>query len=132
MAVRAYWKGSLGCFCCHCEERLVRRSSTSEGGSDEAIHAFPIQFSIFKQRPSTRSVIAGLDPAIHLLRKMILRRLMDARVKPGHDECRHLEFQTRVSDLAAQCARGVDESSAPLEGVGNAGCPMHPRPRVHL
>ncbi|MGA7998333.1 MAG: hypothetical protein WCA28_26020, partial [Bradyrhizobium sp.] len=23
----------------HCEERLVRRSSTSEGGSDEAIHA---------------------------------------------------------------------------------------------
>jgi len=22
----------------HCEERLVRRSSTSEGGSDEAIH----------------------------------------------------------------------------------------------
>src|SRR5258706_10954344 len=24
----------------HCEERLVRRSSTSEGGSDEAIHTF--------------------------------------------------------------------------------------------
>src|SRR5258707_14847902 len=24
--------------CRHCEERLVRRSSTSEGGSDEAIH----------------------------------------------------------------------------------------------
>src|ERR1700682_4952493 len=24
----------------HCEERLVRRSSTSEGGSDEAIHSF--------------------------------------------------------------------------------------------
>jgi hypothetical protein len=32
-------------------------------------------------------VIAGLDPAIHLLRKMFLRRSMDARVKPGHDEC---------------------------------------------
>jgi hypothetical protein len=27
------------------------------------------------------SVIAGLDPAIHLL-----RRKMDARVKPAHDE----------------------------------------------
>jgi hypothetical protein len=26
--------------CRHCEERRVRRSSTSEGGSDEAIHAF--------------------------------------------------------------------------------------------
>jgi hypothetical protein len=24
----------------HCEERLVRRSSTSEGGSDEAIHSY--------------------------------------------------------------------------------------------
>jgi hypothetical protein len=30
-------------------------------------------------------VIAGLDPAIHPLRKHF-RRMMDARVKPGHDE----------------------------------------------
>jgi hypothetical protein len=29
---------STGCYR-HCEERLVRRSSTSEGGSDEAIHS---------------------------------------------------------------------------------------------
>jgi len=38
--------------------------------------------------PSTQSVVAGLDPAIHLL-----WRLMDARIKPGHDEvwlARHL------------------------------------------
>jgi hypothetical protein len=33
----------------------------------------------------TNSVIAGLDPAIHLLETSILRRLMDARVKPAHD-----------------------------------------------
>src|ERR1700720_4714567 len=32
--------------------------------------------------------------------------------------------------LAAQCARGVDVISAPKEGVGNAGCPVHPQPRV--
>ena len=32
-----------------------------------------------------RSVIAGLDPAIHLLRKNLSKR-MDARVKPAHDE----------------------------------------------
>jgi hypothetical protein len=25
-------------YCRHCKEQLVRRSSTSEGGSDEAIH----------------------------------------------------------------------------------------------
>jgi hypothetical protein len=48
--------------------------------------------SIFKQPPLTHAVIAGhsrpkdgvasarLCPAIHLLRKMVLRRLMDARV----------------------------------------------------
>jgi hypothetical protein len=31
-------------------------------------------------------VITGLDPVIHPLRnKGFLRRLMDARVKPGHD-----------------------------------------------
>src|SRR6202048_353486 len=40
--------------------------------------------------------------------------------------------QTCVRDPAARCARVVDESSAPMEGVGNAGCPLHPRPRVHL
>jgi hypothetical protein len=32
-------------------------------------------------------VIAGLDPAIHLLRQMLLRRRMDPRVKPGGDAC---------------------------------------------
>src|SRR6267142_5037145 len=64
MAVRAYWKGSLGCCCRHCEERLVRRSSTSEGGSDEAMHAFSIQCS--NSHDSLDAVIpgwsAGPDP----------------------------------------------------------------------
>src|SRR5213596_3041951 len=37
----------------------------------------------------------------------------------------------RVRDLAARRARVVDEASAQkTEGVGNAGCPMHPQPRV--
>jgi hypothetical protein len=35
-------------------------------------------------------VIAGLDPAIHLLRKTLLRRRMDPRVKPAGDECAEL------------------------------------------
>src|SRR3954449_4623839 len=34
----------------------------------------------------TLTVIAGLDPAIHLLRTIFFRRRMDARVKPAHDE----------------------------------------------
>ena len=32
------------------------------------------------------TVIAGLDPAIHPFNEMLF--LMDARVKPGHDELR--------------------------------------------
>src|SRR5450631_877282 len=34
--------------------------------------------------------------------------------------------------LATHCARAVDKSLAPMEGVGNAGCPLHPRSRVRL
>src|SRR6266436_7093745 len=37
-----------------------------------------------------------------------------------------------TSRLAARCARVVHLSLAPFEGVGNAGCPLHPRSRVHL
>jgi hypothetical protein len=33
-----------------------------------------------------QSVIAGLDPAIHPSPKNAFRRMMDARVKPAHDE----------------------------------------------
>src|SRR5713101_6408539 len=41
-------------------------------------------------------------------------------------------FHIRLRDLAARCARGLHLSLAPIEGVGNAGCPLHPRPRVHF
>src|SRR5450432_4887132 len=60
---------------------------------------------------------------------MFLRRLMDARVKPGHDEC---VCASTPYVLAARCARGLHLSLAPNEGVGNAGCPLHPRSRVHF
>jgi hypothetical protein len=44
----------------------------------------------------TDPVIAGLDPAIHpSWRKLLLRRSMDARVKPGHDECDCVAFFIR-------------------------------------
>jgi hypothetical protein len=43
-----------------------------------------------------------------------------------------LKFQTYLRDLAARCARALQKTSAPLEGVGNAGCPLHPRSRVHF
>ena len=64
MAVRAYWKGSLGCFCRHCEERLVRRSSTSEGGSDEAIHLATLTPDCFAEPVTGRALTqpSGADP----------------------------------------------------------------------
>jgi hypothetical protein len=43
-----------------------------------------IKFSL----PSHFSVIAGLDPAIHPLRRFF-RRLMDTRVKPAYDANLH-------------------------------------------
>jgi hypothetical protein len=33
-------------------------------------------------------VVTGLDPVIHLLRKKLSRRWMDARIKSGHDGVR--------------------------------------------
>jgi hypothetical protein len=41
------------------------------------------------------------------------------------------QFQINVHDLATQSARVMHLSLA-LEGVGNAGCPLHPRPRVRF
>jgi hypothetical protein len=40
--------------------------------------------------------------------------------------------ETHFRILAARCARVLLEFSAPnkWEGAGNAGCPMHPQPRV--
>src|SRR5882672_8227410 len=52
------------------------------------------------------------------------------RRRPGMWRVR--SHQTRVRTLATRSARGFDESLAPFEGVGNAGCPLHPRPRVHF
>jgi hypothetical protein len=37
-----------------------------------------------KSAHGTKVVIAGLDPAIHLLQRFF-QRMMDARVKPAHD-----------------------------------------------
>jgi hypothetical protein len=43
-------------------------------------------------------------------------------------------LQTHVCSPAARCARAVARSFPPFksEGVGNAGCPMHPQPRVRI
>src|SRR6266568_9569997 len=51
---------------------------------------------------SSDSVMAGLDPAIHLLRKELLRETMDPRVKPAGDE--------RTCPSTQQIARRIERN----------------------
>jgi hypothetical protein len=43
-------------------------------------------------------------------------------------------LQIRLRALATRCARAVHLTFAPekMEGVGNAGCPLHPQPRARF
>jgi len=162
----------------------------------------------FRQNVLEDALITGLDPVIHLLRKNLLRRWMDARIKSGHDErvlsstplSRDAEsLETVIASQQVANARPMTGSASksmavipgwsagpdpesrdsgfdashrpgmtaygllrrlrssqwrtsnsaydfaprreapeplinlpPIEGVGNAGCPLHPRPRVHF
>ncbi len=55
----------------------------------------------------------------------------DDSLERGHTKIScAITLQIRLRDLATRCARAVHLPSAPLEGVGNAGCPLHPRSRV--
>jgi hypothetical protein len=51
------------------------------------------------RRECHQAVIAGLDPAIRLLLKKLLRRRMDARIKSGHDEMRRMGNYWQSSKL---------------------------------
>ena len=50
---------------------------------------------------------------------------------PGHDECRHLDSRHTFATSPRHAPEAL-MNLPPKEGVGNAGCPMHPRPRVQL
>ena len=40
--------------------------------------------------------MAGLDPAIHVLRADAMKEVVDARVKPGHDEVVDADYAARI------------------------------------
>src|SRR5258707_12625301 len=50
---------------------------------------------------------------------------------PGHDECRRLDSRHTFTPSPRNAPEALMDLP-PKEGVGNAGCPLHPRPRVHL
>ena len=85
----------------------------------------PISDSIFKQprRFRCKTVIARSEAT-----KQSMAAAKDGllRFARNDEESRHTFTPSR---------RDAPESLinlSPLEGVGNAGCPLHPRPRVHL
>jgi hypothetical protein len=62
-----------------------------------------------------------------------LAKSMDARVKPGHDECSCVAwFKAQFRDLAARFRASFAKNIRLLksEGAGNAGRAMRPQPRV--
>src|SRR5260370_5102100 len=103
----------------HCEERLVRRSSTSDGGSDEAIHSFFL---------GRRGLLRGtLSSGAHS-RDPLARKDVDGAHQPTRysviarsscDEAIHSFFVPRHGLL--RCARndadGVGSPSFQLAGV---------------
>jgi hypothetical protein len=60
--------------------------------------------------PRFVSVMAGLDPAIHPSSRMLSRSLMDARVKPGHDERICIDLR-QASIFPRRTSRPSDASS---------------------
>ena len=118
---------------------LVRRSSTSEGGSDKEIHAFFVARWITSlSNPDT--VIPGWSAGPDLRCAIAHRGISRFRVRcfasPRNDgvcsNSKHdFQFQMYVRPRDAMRPRHC-LALPPKEGVGNAGCPWHPRPRVHL
>ena len=96
----------------HCGERLVRRSSTSEGGSDEAIHSSVLQRQLWIASRSLSS--GGAFCANPLARNNLKSRCESAIPRRDAPEFCMNRFAQRN------------------EGAGNAGCPMHPQPRVRI
>src|ERR1700754_3079938 len=83
-----------------------------------------------RARDTISVVIAGLDPAIHHLRKTLAKR-MDTRVKPAYDaacvaaSCENFRIQNfkqqpRFRDLATPCARALPVNVPPSSKRGRA------------
>jgi hypothetical protein len=69
-------------------------------------------------------VIAGLDPVIHPLRRKLLRRGMDARIKSGHDErvWRNWQLLRADSDFISATALFADTTSRSRDAKRPSRC----------
>src|SRR5882724_1694324 len=89
---------------------FVRRGALSGFGDGES--RLPTASS---QRTSP-PVIAGLDPAIHPFRRTLLRSLMDARIKSGHECVLEDVLSERCKSVLGLVATPQSKVTASLRG----------------
>src|SRR5882672_1379591 len=85
------------------------------------------------QRPSRCSAKPGPTPLLRnhgpRISSASRRRAARCAASGARERCLVADTRSRPRD-AKRPSRCI--YLPPLEGVGNAGCPLHPRPRVHL
>src|SRR5713101_3565223 len=87
------------------------------------------KFSKRREAGGSAAVIASAGDAIHCHRVKKAKNGLLRRFAPRND----VPLQICVRSLAARCARAM-QGRCPRkeEGAGNAGCPLHPQPRVQI
>src|SRR5262249_27988471 len=92
---------------CGCARAMTRRCARrrAQGGAPAAARSHTMTI-----------VIAGLDPAIHPLRKKDFAKKMDARGKPAHDHWTRTSFESNPSTRSKKPGAGALLELAP--GLG--------------
>src|SRR3984957_1187372 len=80
-------------------------------------------------RPSLRGAKRRSNPFFLYAARWIASRSLSSGAH-SRDPLARNDVKMRVRDPAARSVRVVQKSFAPIEGAGNAGCPLHPQPRV--
>src|SRR5258708_6421408 len=147
MAVRAYWKGSLKLSLVSCPVLLYPASTSVE----------KTRFHIINKETGNRLKQQMVDAETGDVVESDQKGRGYRHCEERSDEAIHSSFAWRDGLLRGACHRARIRATRwlamtskrtfaasprdapeslmnlpPKEGVGNAGCPLHPRPRVHL
>src|SRR5882672_8347093 len=112
-------------------EYWVARFRGSEYISDLILRSAPLARVSKDGRESLRCV----HPSRRLLRKLLRMRSVSFTGSLAGDDDWECGVLVSIKHTFATSPRHAPEALMnlpPKEGVGNAGCPLHPRPRVHL
>src|SRR5882672_1167871 len=112
-------------------EYWVARFRGSEYISDLILRSAPLARVSKDGRESLRCV----HPSRRLLRKLLRMRSVSSTGSFAGDDDWECGVLVSIKHMFTTSPRNAPEplmNLSPKEGVGNAGCPLHPRPRVHL